>query len=137
MSRQVAARWAHALGRGIARAFSVFLAICTAAFVLGMLTIAVLGHTVWDHNGTGRKPTPPGPTASISTPISWTFQGSTCSDGWPSRSIGRRGACSHHGGVVSLWISDGGTKARCRSVGLPRTAELLKEQLHRFGRVVC
>ncbi|WP_313497656.1 hypothetical protein [Pseudoxanthomonas mexicana] len=23
-----------------------------------------------------------------------------CSDGWKSRSIGRRGACSHHGGVV-------------------------------------
>ncbi|MFF7143759.1 hypothetical protein ACFZB5_21345 [Streptomyces nodosus] len=24
-----------------------------------------------------------------------------CSDGWPSSSIGRRGACSHHGGVVA------------------------------------
>jgi len=23
-----------------------------------------------------------------------------CADGWPSHSIGHRGACSHHGGVV-------------------------------------
>lgn len=23
-----------------------------------------------------------------------------CADGWPSRSIGKRGACSHHGGVT-------------------------------------
>lgn len=27
----------------------------------------------------------------------------TCADGWASPSIGRRGACSHHGGVVSRW----------------------------------
>jgi ssDNA-binding Zn-finger/Zn-ribbon topoisomerase 1 len=25
----------------------------------------------------------------------------TCADGWPSQSIGRQGACSHHGGVVT------------------------------------
>ncbi|MGE8281351.1 MAG: hypothetical protein ACN6O2_13050 [Stenotrophomonas sp.] len=28
----------------------------------------------------------------------------TCRDGWGSPSIGRRGACSHHGGVVRRWI---------------------------------
>lgn len=30
-----------------------------------------------------------------------------CRDGWPSTSIGRQGACSHHGGVVpgSLWAT--------------------------------
>lgn len=28
----------------------------------------------------------------------------TCRDGWSSASIGRRGACSHHGGVVRRWI---------------------------------
>ena len=27
------------------------------------------------------------------------FGATTCRDGWPSPSIGRRGACSHHGGV--------------------------------------
>jgi hypothetical protein len=26
-----------------------------------------------------------------------------CADGWPSTSIGRQGACSHHGGVVNVW----------------------------------
>lgn len=28
----------------------------------------------------------------------------TCRDGWRSSSIGRRGACSHHGGVVRRWV---------------------------------
>lgn len=28
----------------------------------------------------------------------------TCRDGWSSNSIGRRGACSHHGGVVRRWV---------------------------------
>lgn len=32
------------------------------------------------------------------------FGGAVCSDGWGSRSIGRTGACSHHGGV-SKWPS--------------------------------
>ncbi len=36
---------------------------------------------------------------------------SLCSDGWPSHSIGRQGACSHHGGVAGpkgeglLWLA--------------------------------
>lgn len=28
----------------------------------------------------------------------------TCRDGWGSSSIGRRGACSYHGGVVRRWV---------------------------------
>lgn len=28
----------------------------------------------------------------------------TCRDGWRSTSIGQRGACSHHGGVVRRWV---------------------------------
>jgi hypothetical protein len=27
----------------------------------------------------------------------------TCRDGWPSQSIGQRGACSHHGGLGTNW----------------------------------
>ncbi|MEU8517566.1 hypothetical protein AB0C76_39225 [Kitasatospora sp. NPDC048722] len=27
-------------------------------------------------------------------------QAATCADGWPSGAIGKRGACSHHGGVA-------------------------------------
>jgi len=30
----------------------------------------------------------------------------TCADGWDSPSIGRRGACSHHGGVVTRTIDN-------------------------------
>jgi hypothetical protein len=29
-----------------------------------------------------------------------------CADGWPSPSIGKRGACSHHGGVVSPFVDN-------------------------------
>lgn len=29
----------------------------------------------------------------------------TCADSWASRSIGRRGACSHHGGVVERYVA--------------------------------
>jgi hypothetical protein len=28
-----------------------------------------------------------------------------CRDDWPSASIGRRGACSHHGGVGTNWLA--------------------------------
>jgi hypothetical protein len=30
---------------------------------------------------------------------------SVCRDGWPSQSIGLRGACSHHGGVATNWVA--------------------------------
>jgi hypothetical protein len=30
---------------------------------------------------------------------------STCRDGWHSPSIGRPGACSHHGGVDRTWLN--------------------------------
>lgn len=30
---------------------------------------------------------------------------SVCRDGWPSQSIGLRGACSHHGGIAPNWVA--------------------------------
>jgi hypothetical protein len=46
----------------------------------------------------------------------WTYLGYTCSDGWHSPSIGKRGACSHHGGVsdTPILLSPSGTRYRCR-----------------------
>jgi len=36
----------------------------------------------------------------VMTPL---IQPTVCSDGWVSGSIGRRGACSHHGGIGTNW----------------------------------
>lgn len=36
----------------------------------------------------------------VMTPL---IQPTVCSDGWASGSIGRRGACSHHGGIGTNW----------------------------------
>lgn len=49
-----------------------------------------------------------------------------CADGWGSQSIGRRGACSHHGGVVERWVTreetyQPHTKAFCRREALARS----------------
>ena len=49
---------------------------------------------------------------------------SVCKDGWPSASIGRQGACSHHHGVATNWVavlvtlfSAGGGVAVCKWLG--------------------
>ena len=40
----------------------------------------------------------------ITVTILGSIEGPTvCSDGWASGSIGRQGACSHHGGVQGRW----------------------------------
>lgn len=36
----------------------------------------------------------------VMTPL---IQPTVCADGWPSGSIGRRGACSHHHGIGTNW----------------------------------
>ncbi|MBJ6983976.1 hypothetical protein [Luteimonas sp. MC1750] len=50
----------------------------------------------------------------------------TCADGWASSSIGRSGACSHHGGVVERWVERKKTyqphsEAYCRKNSLERS----------------
>jgi len=55
-----------------------------------------------------------------------TYAGTTpahCADGWASPSISRRGACSHHGGVVAgipLWESE----------VVPAVAGVMEEEPH-------
>jgi hypothetical protein len=69
--------------------------------------------------------------------VTWTYVEAACSDGWRSPSIGRRGACSHHGGVVTVWAGSDGSRLRCRDGGPPsRKAEQLR-QLDAVGRLYC
>ncbi|MEE4493582.1 hypothetical protein [Streptomyces sp. BE230] len=78
------------------------------------------------------SPTPSPP----ETPVTWTFQGTSCADGWSSQSIGKQGACSSHGGVASSWVAEDGTIVICRNRP-PRTQEQIDRQVEAFGHIVC
>lgn len=56
--------------------------------------------------------------ASAAPVIEWTYDHAECADGWHSTSIGARGACSWHGGVVSVYEGSDGTTLVCAD-GLP------------------
>jgi hypothetical protein len=71
------------------------------------------------------------------TPVRWTYQGYECADGWPSESIGRQGACSHHGGVVSVIEGDDGTVLRCGDDEHAPGPEEQQQQIEDYGRFVC
>jgi hypothetical protein len=69
---------------------------------------------------------------------SFILVGTGCSDGWSSPSIGRRGACSHHGGVVTVYRGDRGDELSCRSGSRPPYgAARQSEQRAEFGRLFC
>ncbi|MER7599452.1 DUF3761 domain-containing protein [Streptomyces hydrogenans] len=70
------------------------------------------------------------------TPVSWTYKGAVCADGTLSFSIGKQGACSHHGGVAGRWSAADGTQVICRN-SPPRTQERIDRQMAKFGRIVC
>jgi hypothetical protein len=71
------------------------------------------------------------------TPVHWTYQGYECADGWPSDSIGRQGACSHHRGVVSVFEGDDGTVLRCGDDEHAPRPEEQQQQIDDYGRVAC
>lgn len=71
------------------------------------------------------------------TLVTWTYSDTMCADGWRSPSIGEQGACSHHGGVVSLWKGSDGSEVRCADNSPPRTKVEQLDQLDRFGRFHC
>lgn len=57
-----------------------------------------------------------GGAAKISQGLVYSYQ--ECADGWPSPSIGRQGACSHHGGVVTRTVDHRTGRQRALSYGL-------------------
>ncbi|MET9053326.1 hypothetical protein ABZW50_19490 [Streptomyces bacillaris] len=123
------------LGRAFRTAFTWFAYALATVFFGGLALVAILGNTVWK---TDNKP-PTDPTTQASapatpqilapdTPIQWQPAGQTCADGWPSGSIGKRGACSHHGGVVTLYQSTpGNLTTTCHPYGHPKTLERARE----------
>ncbi|WP_328891955.1 hypothetical protein [Streptomyces sp. NBC_00316] len=89
--------------------------------------------------GDDEPPPRPVPSPATTTPISRTFLGNSCADGSSSSAIGRQGACSHHGGVVSVWSKADGFTVRCLGGGgnLPRTEDQFALTLKQFGSIGC
>ncbi|WP_327710025.1 DUF3761 domain-containing protein [Streptomyces sp. NBC_00464] len=105
------------------------------AFFLIIAVVFVKVSFFQDDDSTRRVSNSPTP-APPETPVTWTFQGTSCADGWSSQSIGRQGACSSHGGVASSWVAEGGTTVICRNRP-PRTQEQINRQVEAFGHIVC
>lgn len=80
----------------------------------------------------------PSPAATYGPDVFFTFQGHTCRDGWPSRSIGRQGACSHHGGVVAIYRGSDGSELRCAQDRRPPfRGHEQQTQYRMFGELYC
>lgn len=71
------------------------------------------------------------------TPQTWTYVESTCADGWRSPSIGRRGACSHHGGVVLVFRGNLGDLVRCGARRVPPDAREQAQMMRDLGHLAC
>jgi len=105
--------------------------------VVASIVLLVVWLTRGD-NGAVRSPSPVvTATATLRTAVTWTPTGEECSDGWQSPSIGKRGACSHHGGVVSVWVASDGVVLRCWRSSPPRNAQTQAAQLLHAGHYSC
>lgn len=118
----------------VAKGFA-YLIIATA--IWGWITIIIVGNFVWDANDP--KPATPTPTpATEDTPITWQLTSQQCQDGWPSNSIGTRGACSSHGGVTNTYTTtDGQLTTRCGPRYQARTLERAHELTLPDGTIDC
>ncbi|WP_097964930.1 DUF3761 domain-containing protein [Streptomyces sp. or20] len=133
------------LGRALRTITNWVLTVCTVLFFAALATIIILGHTVWNTDGKPTATTTTEPSAPATpqilapgTPIQWQPAGQTCADGWTSHSIGKRGACSHHGGVVTVYESTpGNLTTRCHSAGHPKTLERARQLAGTTRNVPC
>lgn len=125
-----AARVAILVAKGLA--FTV-----TAGLIMGWATIIILGNFVWDTDDPKDPAPSPNPTTE-ETAIVWQLTSRQCQDGWPSHSIGKRGACSWHGGVESTYTTtDGQLTTRCGPRFQARTLERARELSLADGTIDC
>lgn len=104
---------------------------------LAFLASAALAGLIMLIEGPEDPPVSSGTPSATYKPVHWTYQGYECADGWPSDSIGRQGACSHHGGVVSVFEGDDGTVLRCGDDEHAPHPDEQQQQVEDYGRVVC
>ncbi|MEJ8662324.1 hypothetical protein [Streptomyces sp. MS1.AVA.4] len=105
-----------------------------ACFAIGWATLIIVGNLVWETD----DPKPPAYTPPEPTRITWMYQDTVCADGWDSPSIGRRGACSHHGGVIDVYVSStGNLHTTCPPRLQPGTLERARQLADASGLVQC
>jgi hypothetical protein len=123
---------------GVKTCFKWFTRIMVGVAVIGWATQVIVGNLVWDKDQEAASAPSPTPTAT-EIPITWFYLGGTCRDGWGSPSIGKRGACSHHGGVVYSYKSEpGGLVTWCGPKFQPKTLEEAQRLLDTTtGKVGC
>lgn len=107
------------------------------------LAVVVFALAVDALDGEPQEPTSPAPglvkPTAPSRPAGWFWRvvDVRCADGWPSQSIGRQGACSWHGGVVTVWRNDvRGLTVACHD-GYPPDFTTAVEQAREYGRLLC
>ncbi|MBD0707101.1 MULTISPECIES: DUF3761 domain-containing protein [unclassified Streptomyces] len=117
--------------------------VCAGLFVLVFPALIIFGiidgmkrDEQQERERQARLASVPSAAPTTRTPIDWTYEGAVCADGTLSFSIGKQGACSHHGGVAGRWTATDGTQVICRN-SPPRTQEQVDQQMSRFGRIVC
>jgi hypothetical protein len=115
-------------------------AVAMIPLALALLAIgAALAFIVSGMTNQPRTPAPLDAPVGISHAlVTWTYVGMTCADGWGSPSIGKQGACSHHGGVVSVFLGGDGTKLVCGDGRTPPRTKAEQERLFRdAGSLLC
>ncbi|WP_206324894.1 MULTISPECIES: DUF3761 domain-containing protein [unclassified Streptomyces] len=117
--------------------------VCAGLFALGFPALIIFGiidgikrDEQEERERQARLASVPSAAPATRTPIRWTYDGAVCADGTLSFSIGKQGACSHHGGVARRWTATDGTHIICRN-SPPRTQEQVDRQMAKFGRIVC
>jgi hypothetical protein len=121
-------------------AVQVVMLTLVALIACGWILLIILGNFVWDtddsKNAADNKPSPT-PTET-GTPITWPTITQQCRDGWGSPSIGRPGACSWHGGVITIYHSSLGNLATlCPPSYQAKTLERANALLAADGTVDC
>ena len=112
-------------------------AVIFGGIVLLVAWIFFMNMFVWGDDDDPKPHTAPSPTHT-QTPVAWYPTGMSCADGWKSPSIGRRGACSYHGGVVTWYQSvPGDLITLCPPKWQPGTLEQARKLVNSFGQVGC
>ena len=80
----------------------------------------------------------PYPTPAGFVPVTWSITGYGCADGWASPSLGERGACSHHGGEVTVYLGSNGQQLRCAQLTRPpRDVATEIYEVDTVGQMLC
>lgn len=114
------------------RRLVVAVLFCAVAVPFSMCTSAMNREQAALRESLAEPSSPPRPL------VRWQVVGVECGDGWQSGSIGKSGACSWHGGVVTIYSGSDGSTLRC-GTGMhpPRDEYAQALQFDMAGHLFC